>query len=202
MNHFYQNINGYMNHRNTILLDLVLDAFPEKGIWVELGSWTGKSAAYCVVELLNRNKLGRFVCVDTWEGGEEHQDHEFVTSKSLKEIFQQNLKPISGKYEQLVSLSWDAASLFKNDSVDFCYVDAGHTYDAVTKDLTAWWPKIKPGSYFAGDDYTRGWPEVQQAVWDFFKPLNIRVIRTGRCWVVTKPKTEISLTPSTQNRDN
>lgn len=188
MNHFYQTINGYMNNRNTILFDIVLDAFPEKGLWIELGSWTGKSAAYCIVELINRNKLGKFVCVDTWEGGEEHQQHEFITSGSLKELFKKNLKSVENYYEQIVSLSWDAAKKFDDNSVDFCYVDAGHTYDAVTKDLNAWWPKIKPGNYFAGDDYTKGYPQLCQAVHDFFQPLNIKVIKSGRCWVVTKPE--------------
>jgi hypothetical protein len=186
MDHFYQNIDGYMKDSNKVMFDVILDAFPKNGIWVELGSWTGKSAAYCLVELLNRNKLGRFVCVDTWEGGVEHQTHDFITKGNSKEIFQHNLKPITGKYEQLVSLSWNASSLFENNSVDFCYVDAGHTYEAVTKDLTAWWPKIKLGSYFAGDDYTKGWPGVQQAVFDFFKLLNVKVTKIGRCWVVMK----------------
>ena len=58
MQHFYQHIDGFMSHKNTIMLDIVLEQFPEQGTWVELGSWTGKSTAYCVVELLEREKLG------------------------------------------------------------------------------------------------------------------------------------------------
>jgi len=42
MNHFYQPIDGFMNHKNTIILDVVLDQFPKLGTWVELGSWSGK----------------------------------------------------------------------------------------------------------------------------------------------------------------
>lgn len=189
MDHFYHNIDGYMNHRNTIMLDIVLDQFPHGGTWVELGSWTGRSTAYCVVELINRQKLGTFYCVDTWQGGAEHQDHEFVTKKSLRDQFDTNLAPIAGQYTPVESVSWEAAHAFANESVDFCYVDAGHTYSDVTQDLTAWYPKIRPGCYFAGDDYTKGWPEVQQAVWDFFKPRGIKVVRAGRCWMVTKPIT-------------
>ena len=187
MNHFYHNIDGYMNHRNTIMLDIVLDQFPAAGTWVELGSWTGRSTAYCVVELINRQKLGSFYCVDTWQGGAEHQDHEFVTKQSLRDRFNTNLEPIAGQYTPVESVSWEAAQSFADESVDFCYVDAGHTYSDVTNDLTAWYPKIRPGCYFAGDDYTKGWPEVQRAVWDFFKPLGLKVARSGRCWIVTKP---------------
>lgn len=192
MNHFYENIVGYMNHRNTVFFDIVLDAVPEDCVWVELGSWTGKSAAYCIVELLNRNKLGKFYCVDTWQGGQEHNEHELIVTDNLKQTFDRNLEPVINYYQPIVSMSWDAADRFLDESVDFCYVDAGHTYHDVTRDLTAWWPKIKPGSYFAGDDYTKGWPEVQQAVWDFFKPKNIKVTRSGRCWFVIKPSTDIS----------
>jgi hypothetical protein len=187
MEHFYNNIDGYMNDRNAILFEVVLDSITKNCTWVELGSWTGKSAAYCIVELINRDKLGKFFCVDTWEGGEEHQDHEFIETKSLRDIFDNNLAPLAGKYTPIKSMSWEAASQFADNSVDFCYVDAGHTYSDVTKDLTAWYPKIRSGSYFGGDDYTKGWPEVQQAVWDFFKPMNIKVYRSGRGWIIRKP---------------
>ena len=177
-----------MSHRNTVMFDLVIDRFPAGGTWVELGSWTGKSAAYCAVELARAGKLGPFFCVDTWAGGEEHQlyDQKFLTS--LESIFLKNIEPIRDWITPITSLSWAAADQFDDDSVDFCYVDAGHTYDAVTQDLQAWWPKVRAGSYFAGDDYTKGWPEVQRAVHDFFSPLDVRVRRSGRCWIVVKPE--------------
>lgn len=184
MEHFYQNIDGFMSERNTVFLDFILEEIKPQPVWVELGSWTGKSVAYCVVNLIQKNKLGKFYAVDTWDGGVELKDWE--TTKNLKEIFHNNVRPVLDKIEVVQSLSWDAAKLFQDESVDFCYVDAGHTYDCVSKDLEAWWPKIKPGSYFGGDDYTKGHPGVQQAVWDFFGPKNIRVRRSGRCWFVTK----------------
>lgn len=187
MDHFYQHIDGFMNERNTIMLDMVIDRFPSGGTWVELGSWTGRSAAYCIVELTNRDKLGNFYCVDTW-GGETGIAYDQHVVKNMKEIFEQNLKPVITDITMLSMLSWEAAEKFEDNSVDFCYVDAGHSYEAVTKDLTAWWPKIKPGSDFAGDDYTKGYPGLQQAVWDFFKPLNVKVRRSGRCWIVKKPQ--------------
>jgi hypothetical protein len=186
MEHFYQNINGFMSHKNTIMLDIVLDQFPAGGTWVELGSWTGRSAAYCVVELINRDKLGAFYCVDTWKG-EAAIAYDVDIVQDLKNIFCQNLNPVIEQVTMLSEISWQAADNFKDESVDFCYVDAGHSYEAVTNDLAAWWPKLRPGSRFAGDDYTKGYPSVQQAVWDFFGPQDIKVRRSGRCWIVTKP---------------
>jgi len=191
MEHFYQSVDGFMSHKNTIMLDIVLEQFPAGGTWVELGSWTGRSAAYCVVELINRSKLGPFYCVDSWKG-EEAIAYDTDTVQDLENIFRQNLKPVLEHITMLTMMSWHAAADFEDDSVDFCYVDAGHSYNTVTSDLQAWWPKLRPGSLFAGDDYTKGYPGVQQAVWDFFGPLNIKVRRSGRCWLVTKPFDENS----------
>lgn len=185
MEHFYQHVEGFMSHRNTIMLDLVLHEFPAGGTWVELGSWMGKSAAYCVVELINKNKLGPFYCVDTWDGGIEHQGWQEL--QRLKQSFDNYISPISENIITIQSNSWAAAAQFPDQSVDFCYVDAGHTYDCVTKDLVAWWPKIRSGCRFAGDDYTKGWPEVCQAVTDFFALKDVRVRKSGRCWIATKP---------------
>ena len=187
MEHFYQQVEGFMSHRNTIMLDLVLEGFPPGGTWVELGSWMGKSAAYCVVELINRHKLGPFYCIDTWDGGIEHKGWNEL--ERLKQSFDNYTKPISDRIIPIQSESWTAAQKFHDGSVDFCYVDAGHTYGCVMKDLEAWWPKIRPGARFAGDDYTKGWPEVCRAVQDFFRPHGVRVSKSGRCWIVTKPET-------------
>lgn len=185
MEHFYHTIDGFMNDRNRIMLDHVIQDFPAGGTWVELGSWTGRSAAYCIVELIRANKLGRFVCVDDWSGGQELASHSLQSR--VHDIFQHNMQPVQSQFEILDCCSWAAADQFEPESVDFCYVDAGHDYDSVSQDLTAWWPRMRPGSWFAGDDYTKGYPGLQRAVWDFFEPKKIRVRRMGRCWIVRKP---------------
>jgi hypothetical protein len=190
MNHFYQTIDGFMSHKNTVMLDIVLDSFPAGGCWVELGAWTGKSTAYCVVELLQREKFGKFYCVDTWDGGIELAEQDIIKSKSLQQVFEHNVAPVLDLIVPIKSLSWDGARQFDNDSVDFCYVDAGHTYDCVIQDLHAWWPKIRPGGRFGGDDYTKGHPGVQKAVWEFFGERDLKVRRSGRCWLVDKPDFE------------
>jgi hypothetical protein len=192
MNHFYQNIDGFMSHKNTVMLDIVLDSFPAGGCWVELGAWTGKSTAYCMVELLQKKKFGKFYCVDTWDGGIELAQRDIIKSQTLEQVFEHNVAPILDLIVPIKSLSWDAANQFDDGSVDFCYVDAGHTYDCVIKDLHAWWPKIRPGGQFGGDDYTKGHPGVQKAVWEFFGDRGLKVRRSGRCWLVDKPDFENS----------
>lgn len=184
MEHFYQAVPGFMNHRNTVLFDHVIKHFPQRGVWVELGSWLGRSAAYCTIELMRANKLGEFYCVDTWNGGLEHAG--WAELSTLYQDFEKNIMPIRDHVRIIRDNSWTAASHFADASVDFCYVDAGHTYECVMRDLEAWWPKMKPGVFMGGDDYTKGHPGVQQAVADFFRPKNIKITRMGRCWQVIK----------------
>ena len=81
MDHFYQNIDGFMSHKNIIFLDIVLQNFPVQGTWVELGSWTGKSVAYCVVELLKKKALGKFYNVD-----KKKKNKEIIYNKNTKNI--------------------------------------------------------------------------------------------------------------------
>ena len=39
-------------------------------------------------------------------------------------------------------------------SLDFVYIDGDHTLKGTNTDLAAWWPKLRPGGWLCGDDYT------------------------------------------------
>jgi hypothetical protein len=43
----------------------------------------------------------------------------------------------------------------KDESLDFAYVDGDHTLRGISIDLIALYPKIKPGGWIAGDDFSR-----------------------------------------------
>jgi hypothetical protein len=58
------------------------------------------------------------------------------------------------------TLSHDAAPLFPDAHFDWMYIDASHFYDDVKRDIDAFFPKLKPGGYIAGDDYDR------RGIWD------------------------------------
>jgi len=48
----------------------------------------------------------------------------------------------------------EAAALdFADASLDFVYIDAGHEYHNVARDLDVWWPKLKARAMLAGDDF-------------------------------------------------
>jgi hypothetical protein len=54
------------------------------------------------------------------------------------------------------SLSVDFADKFKDGIIDFCFVDADHSYIGVKNDYTAWLPKIREGGYIAFHDVGEG----------------------------------------------
>jgi len=60
--------------------------------------------------------------------------------------------------------SVEAAAQFNDASVDFVFIDADHSYDAVRADIRAWRPKLRAGGLLAGHDYDRA--EVRRAVAD------------------------------------
>lgn len=78
-----------------------------------------------------------------------------------------------------------SAELFPNDYFDFIHIDADHKYEAVKQDLEAWYPKLKKGGVFCGDDYIvlynniEGKYGVVEAVNEFAEKLGIEFNLTG-----------------------
>ena len=56
--------------------------------------------------------------------------------------------------EAIIKLpSVQAADKFAEESLDFVFIDANHSYEAVKEDIEAWTPKVKPGGIVSGHDY-------------------------------------------------
>lgn len=95
---------------------------------------------------------------------------------------------------QLVRMySVEAAKQFADGQLDFVYIDANHSYEAVRDDMAAWFPKVKSGGVFAGHDYgdDTHWPhycEVKKAV-DEWAYAHHTPFTVGRCcsWWMIKP---------------
>lgn len=49
--------------------------------------------------------------------------------------------------------SKEASRLFLGGSLDWVYIDANHTYEAVREDIDLWLPKVKLGGIISGHDY-------------------------------------------------
>jgi hypothetical protein len=71
----------------------------------------------------------------------------------------------------------EAVSLFPDEYFDFVYVDGyAHTGEENGQTFEDWWPKLKPGGLFAGDDYAPCWPKVVEAVDRFAASKNLKLM--------------------------
>ena len=98
----------------------------------------------------------KYYMVDLWSAQENYRQMDnATTSKNLErmEEARRNVARFGTKAVLVRKSSVEAAAQFEDASIDFVYLDARHTYDAVMEDLEAWWPKVRPGGIVAGEDY-------------------------------------------------
>jgi Methyltransferase domain len=136
----------YEVHR--AVLPSVLNARQLLGEGAEVGVRQGDFSAH----ILQNWKGNKLWLVDAWRdlpGYEEgHHTHE-----QNYEITLNKMRAFPGRYEIVRDMSVAAAARFADESLDFIYLDADHSYESVKADLDAWYPKLKSGGLFAGDDY-------------------------------------------------
>jgi predicted O-methyltransferase YrrM len=108
--------------------DVLLQKFPELNMWL----------------------------IDRWTpfGGPSGLD--FLDAKAFERLRRMALwwtsHAVDRRYE-LREESTIAATRFADGSLDFVFIDADHSYEAIRDDLTAWWSKIRPGGLLCGHDY-------------------------------------------------
>ena len=113
----------------------------------EIGVRTGRTL-FC---LLDNNPTLSMWAVD--------KDVDQFYNPKIKKKYQTRLHVLSG-------ISWDMASEVPDQSLDFYFIDAGHGYKSVIRDIDAWAPKLKSTGWFIGHDIN--FPAVNQAVIDRF----------------------------------
>ena len=138
------------------------------------------------------------VGVDAWinDGNPGHNDSSFTQEQLddqceyFKKLMQSH--PSVRLYRMM---SDEAAKNFPDEYFDLIYIDADHSYEGCKKDLEAWWPKVKSGRFFTGDDYSHSHApvnklkfEVIRAVDEFAAKLGLPVHRlTSHGWCIIKP---------------
>jgi len=144
-----------------------------KGVGAEIGVERGVfSRTICKM-----GKIKKFYAIDCWETFGNYRDH--VPQKRLDSFYETTKKRLAPYNATLIKkFSLDAAGDFMDESLDFVYIDANHSYEEVLKDLEAWSKKVKKGGIVAGHDYVDQKKEsshysVVQAVNDFVKKHNI-----------------------------
>lgn len=114
---------------------------------VEVGTWQGEHA-----EILCRNIPGLHLsCVDPWtyyRGFIDYHSHDYEPA------FEKARNVLKGYDVTFIrKYSLDAASYFKDRSLDFVYIDANHDFRHLIDDVDTWKNKVKRGGIIYGHDY-------------------------------------------------
>lgn len=152
--HYWSTIQGWCKYH--LFYGRMVAEAEEGAKFVEVGSWKGQSAAYMGVEILKSGKNIEFTCIDHFKGSEEEAHQADPEVKNLEAVFTANMKPCVDAGLNLTVLKSDsekAADKFKDGSLDFVFLDAGHDYATVRRDIEAWLPKVRVGGIIGGDDY-------------------------------------------------
>lgn len=176
----YKNIEGWFDPSDKIIYDRAVSTFNDYDIFVEVGSFKGRSSIAMAENIRSSGKKIKFYCVDTWEGSEEHVTDRDVVNNKLYDVFIHNTKEYKDIINPIRKMSTDAAKDFKDNEISFIFIDASHDYENVTKDLNAWYPKIKEHGIFSGHDWI--WETVRRAVIDFTNKKGLTVFSNGNIW--------------------
>lgn len=162
-----------------------LQKMPKGGVAIEIGVWRGEFSRK-ILDALEPKKL---CLIDPWKNFDDHDNKAFSgreEDEKMDEICASVMQMYDAeiKAKQVIvmrEMSGDALKKFKNNTINFAYVDGDHSYEGVRADLEALMPKMISGGIMAFDDYhRRGWwgDGVLRAIHEFIgdHPSEIRIM--------------------------
>lgn len=154
----------------------LVDLLKDKGqiVGVEIGCSQGDTTEHLLSSLPNLflHMVDPYVDYVDWNTNNIHNNEE---------TYQRFQKRIIEKYGDRVKMykmtSDEAVQHFKDDSLDFIFIDGLHEYHQVKQDCISYYPKIRKWGLFSGHDYTVI-PGVNKAVCEFSQMVNQKNIYT------------------------
>lgn len=142
-----------------------ISVFFPNSVGVEVGAFEG----FLTDQVLKYNKPSKHYLVDPYKVYDDAigQLGEFNQAQ-WDGIYESVCRKYKDKHnvEIIRKTSVEAAKDFKDESIDYVYIDADHSYQSVYNDICAWYPKVKQGGIISGHDY-RDIFDVKSAVWKF-----------------------------------
>ena len=135
---------------------------------IEIGTWKGRTT-----RALCDNNSGEVVTIDNWKGALVPVDNGFWELDEygpdyVYNVFMENLKDHldSGKLTVVKGFSADAVKVLINkygfEYFDMLWIDGGHEYEVVRKDIIYYRPLLKPKAQLCGHDFY--YPGVKQSL--------------------------------------
>ena len=139
--------------------------------------------------------------VDPYRHDPGYDDPMNLPQPMFDRLHQMTLERLSGfgeRYEMIREDSTTAGQRFRDDALDFVYLDADHSEMGVWQDLVTWAAKVREGGIIAGHDYGHtDFPGVKRAVDRFFSRFGWQVNQAGHgvWWVKRRPLPVTFFTP-------
>lgn len=121
---------------------------------VEVGVWKG---AFSEEVLRECGSIESYHMIDPWATLPDWNKPYNVDSKQFDDIYSEAMQATEFAAEKRIvhrGKTSDVASEIEDGSIDYAYVDGDHTLRGITIDLTLILPKVRPGGYLTGDDFT------------------------------------------------
>lgn len=151
----------------------------------EIGVLYGDTSCY----LLSKFPHLTLFCVDPYQGyNEPGSDRTDQTLAQYEKAAHEKCRPYGSRAQFMKAFSVEAAKVIPDQSLDFVFIDALHTYEAVRDDLLAWYSKVRGNGLVAGHDYR--WKGVTKAVDEFAVAHGINghcTTATSDIWFFIKP---------------
>jgi cephalosporin hydroxylase len=185
--HLYKSVQGWCSFEKLYASEVARAR--DGAMFVEVGSWLGRSSVFMGEEIKASGKQIYLHCVDTFEGtGADYGLYPVVRDGKQYKTFLKNIEPVRNIIVPHKQTSAEFAATVNSESTDFVFLDAGHTYADVMADILAWWPKVKPGCHLAGHDYHYAFG-VKKAVDEFCEQAKLNAVIDDQqdCWIIEKP---------------
>lgn len=150
---------GSMNYNVLANLLKSLDVI-QYGCGAEIGVLYGDTSHHLLNEFprLNLYSVDPYLAYDEPDRTQPSMD-KFEAEARTK------LAPFGARSIMMKTTSVQAAPTITDNTLDFVFIDAQHTYEAVKEDIETWFPKVRPGGLITGHDYR--WDGVNRAVNEF-----------------------------------
>lgn len=164
-NTFWKTVDGWFGDNDYMIYMGAVSRYGKGAKLAEVGVWKGRSLI-SILPLAKYLHYSQFVAVDTFKGSQSEltTSHKEATTTNIRDIFESNLKS-SGYLNDVMILemeSFNGSRCFPDNYFDVIFIDAEHTFDAVTNDIRNWLPKLKLGGTLVGHDWI--WEPVSSAV--------------------------------------